>query len=238
MLPSTLWQKELAETFASKRSLAIKLAFPLALAGPVIIASPPPAVTAGAVAFLVLFVGVFGSAVGLAQERREGIWQRVMLTPHSPGRLLAEVVLANAAVDLLQLSPVFAIFLLRFRPSTPWLVAVLVGGVAATLVAGLLGVLLASAVEGSGEVHLYAAVLVFALAGLSGLFFPLRAENAWQVAVARASPFTYLAQALLGAEGGPALFGPLDSALSLGLLSAGLLGVALLAAPRLLRLRD
>lgn len=65
MLPSTLWQKELVKTIANKRSLAVKLAFPLFLAGPVIVAMPPAQITAGAVAIL---------AFSPASSARRWVW--------------------------------------------------------------------------------------------------------------------------------------------------------------------
>jgi len=236
MLPSNLWQVELAKAFANKRSLALKLVFPLFLAGPVIVAAPPAPVTAGVMALLILFIGVFGAAVGLVNERREGIWGRVLISPLSPRRLLVEQVAANAVVDLLQLAPVLFLFVARYRPAALETGALLACAVSALLTANVLGVLLGTVVSGSGEVHLYAAVLVFLLAALSGLFFPLRAGNAWQVILACLSPFTYLGQSLLAAMGEPTLVAPSVGLIAGPALAFLSLALATLVAPRLLGL--
>lgn len=173
--------------------------------------------------------------MGLVNERKEGIWERVLITPLSPRRLLLEQIGADALVDLLQLAPVLTLFLIRYQPAILETVTLLACAVSALLASNVLGALLGIGAGGSGEVHLHAAVIVFLLAALSGFFFPLRAENNWQVFLAYFSPFTYLGQALLVAMRETALVAPQISLMASPTLSLLFLALAMLVAPRLLK---
>lgn len=237
MHSSSIWQKELLENFNNKKSLAIKLLFPLLLAGPVLLSSAPPQAKAGVVSLLVVFIGVFGSGVGLSKDRTDGVLLRIAVTPLSPKRIIVEQILVNSAVELAQISPMLAVLVLQ-RGATWWLIALSVSLLATIFVANTLGVLVASIATSAGQVHLYSALVVFPLLAVSGVFTPVSLANPAQKFLAQLLPFSYFHQSLMVFFGEASYLGQLGVVLWSCVLALAFLTFAFLAAGRLLRLES
>lgn len=206
MRPSTVWRKEVLELTRRRKALAVKLAFPLVLGSPLLLASPPPAVVAGAVTLLAVVIGVFGVGVRIARDRTDGVLPRLAILPLSPGRVFLERWAVAAGLEMAQLVPVLLVLLLRYRPE-PWLAALcLLALLVTVLVANALGVLVAATVSSPAEMHLYAALAMFPLLALAGVFMPLVPGDGWRVAVAGALPFAHLNRLLMEVLGEAALW--------------------------------
>jgi ABC-type multidrug transport system permease subunit len=230
MLPGRFWQKELLEDWKGGRALAIKFLLPLILLSPLAMRRVPAHVRAGGLAVAVLFTGTFGSAVGLVRLRDSQMLERLAVLPVSPAFLVADYILANALFDGLQLLAPLALITALGHPQPVGALWVLACYITALVAANAIGVLVALMAGSSGEVHLYAALTVLAVGGLSGLFMaslpgPLRNVGA-------VLPFWHLSNALIYAWGtSPCL--PV-----LGPLSGGILVcVTLFLCPRLFRFR-
>jgi len=229
MLPSTLLQKELLEDLRGRKALVMKFLLPLVLLSPLLLERVPPHVRAGGMAVAVLFTGAFGSAVGLVQLRDSKMLERLAALPLSPSRLVSEYLLANALFDGVQLLAPLALIAFSGHPRLAALAWPLACYVMALLAANALGVLVALVSGSSGEVHLYAALTVLLVGGLSGVFTP--SMPGLLESLSLLSPFRHLADVLLYAWGqtSPHLLAlPLFSTLAL------LLVIALLA-PRLFK---
>jgi hypothetical protein len=170
MLPSDLFWKELMEDWKGKRSLALKLLLPLIFLIPVSIPSVPVQVKASMLPLAVLFLGVFGSAIGLVKMREGRMLPRLAILPLPPYRLMIQYLAANIAMDSLQLVVLFAATILILGVGGTTLV--IAGGalVLAIVASNSLGALVAVMAGSSGEVHLLAALTVLIVGGASGLF--------------------------------------------------------------------
>ncbi len=228
MLPSALWQEELLEEFKSRRSLATKLLLPLIFVAPLAIASVPSAMKSGGMALAVIFIGIFGSSIGIAGWRDSKMLERLAVLPISPADIVFDYILARSLFVGVQLALPLSLILLvsQFRPvAVLW---ILLCYTAALVSASALGVLVALAARSSGEVHLYAFLTVIAAAGLSGLF-----PGMGPMSLARqVSPFWQLSNALLFSWGASELYMPALAFIS----AAVILLAALHMASRLFRL--
>jgi hypothetical protein len=160
MLPGRLWQKEILANLRDRRALGMKLLLPLALLSPLMLERVPAHVRSGGLAVAVLFVGTFGSAVGLVRLRESRMLERLAVLPQSSARLLGEYMLAGVLFDGFQmLAPLVAVAILGGLATSriPGLIACYL---VALVTANALGVLAALVASSSGEVHLYAALIV------------------------------------------------------------------------------
>jgi hypothetical protein len=170
MKPATVFQLECASATADRRTLIMRLAFPLLLALPFALVRMPAAARAAGLTALIVFVGFFGAAVACVQRRNDGHWERLLVLPIRPARAFLETVLAGALVDALQVLPPVVLVLAvhaRGAPVFAWAAA------AACLPAGLLalnlaGTLLGAALRSNPEVHLLAGLGTGLLLFLSG----------------------------------------------------------------------
>jgi ABC-type multidrug transport system permease subunit len=231
MLPGRFWQKELLEDLKSWRALATKVLLPLILLSPLAIGKVPAHVKAGGLAVAVLFTGTFGSAVGLVRLRESKMLERLAVLPLSPGVLVADYVLANALFDALQLLPPLVVVTWSGRPQPAGVLWVLICYVATLVAANAIGVLVALAAGSSGEVHLYAALVVLVVGGLSGLFTKSMCDPLGQLGLLL--PFRHFSDALLHAWGSEATRFSVLAPLSGGALFC----IALLLSSRLFGLR-
>jgi ABC-2 type transport system permease protein len=197
MLPSNLFLKELLEDFKGRKSLAMKFLLPLVLLGPVVLAPIPVALKAGIFAFMILFLGVFGAAVGMVRMREQKVTDRLAIIPVRSSTLIMQYVIANTVTDVLQLSIPLVLFLAVSTP-TPVAFWIPLIYVLAVLAANLIGALVALAASSSGEVHLYAIIVTLGIAVISGIFFALPGGfNAIGLFI----PFRSFSDALLAGSG-------------------------------------
>ncbi len=229
MRPDTLWQKELIEETKSKRALGIKLLLSFILISPLAIEQVPPHISANGLAVAVIFLGVFGSSVGIVGWRDTKMLERLALLPCPPFRTISDYILANSFLEGLQLVVPF-ILILFSRHVVPtnilWVTAFLL---AALVAANSLGVIVALISKSSGEVHLFAFLAVLLVSGLSGL---LGGTNIWPLsAIGPFWPFWQFSNSLLFAWGLSDLHAPL-----LALITGAMIYFAsLFFAPRLFR---
>jgi hypothetical protein len=229
MLPDTFWKKEIAEDLQNRRALVMKFALPLVLLSPLMLAGVPVSVRAAGLAGAVIFIGVFGSSVGLIKIRENRMLERLAMLPAPPQRFIGEYIFANALLDGMQLAVPVGLFLAVSRSLAGSALVILVCFAAAVVAANALGLLVAIAAGSSGEGHLYAIVTVMAVFLVSGFVTPAGMTSI--AAMGSVLPFGYLYGAMLdvGTVQGllPVVIAPATALL--------LCGVALAVSPRLFR---
>ena len=206
MTPANVFQLELAAAMAGRRTLAARLGLPMLLGLPFTLGGMPAGVKAAGLVMLVLFVSFFGAAVATVRRREDGRLDRLRLLPIPAWLVRLDLLLAGAAVDVLQLAGVFILFMLiNASQVTAAGLLTLAGGLAAVVVLlNLAGMLLASALRNNPEVHLAGALAVGLLAFVSGVF-PVPARLAgWIETIAPWNPVARLSAALRGVAEGAA----------------------------------
>src|SRR5207237_10196701 len=129
-----------------------------------------------------------------------------------------ERVAARALVDVLQLTPLLALIVLRHPEGVGWLPAVLATLSGTLLAVDALGALASSLASSAGEVMLWVMLPLLPSFYLSALFLPASGPMA---VVERAFPFSWLHDSLTGALGGTPTVGAVPG------LAAGLAWLAL-----------
>lgn len=230
MLPNALWQEAIIEECKSRRSLATKLLLPLILVGPLALAWVPPAMRSGGMALAVIFIGIFGSSIGIVGLRDSKMLERLAVLPLHPAVVVSNYIMGRSVFMGIQLALPLALILLvgQSRPiSMISLSLVILCYIAALVSASAVGTVVALIARSSGEVHLYAFLTVIAVAGLSGIF-PGTGLIGF---VMKISPF-WLSNTLLFSWGASELYTPAMALIS----GAIILLAALLLSPRLFRL--
>ena len=199
MLAGTIWQRELVEFAQRRRALIIKLAFPLLIGIP-LVAAAPPFYVAMSLTMLIAIIGTLGAGAVLTRERQSGLTLRYRTLPVTPGRLLIERLSTSALIDLLQLTPVLVLIVLRRPSEFAWWPSLLLSTAAVLLLGNLMGAVASILSDSPGEVMLYVFIPLLPLLYLSGVFTPL--EHPALLAISRLLPFSYLHESLLGALGG------------------------------------
>ncbi len=214
MTVANVFQLEMASTLADRRTLVMRLALPLLLSLPFVLivasdggegapalAMPAQAKVAGLV-MLLLFLTFFGAAVGIVRRRSEGQMERLRLLPLRRWVVMLDLLLAGAAVDLIQAASVLGLYLLvNAHGGLSAASALLVAGLlcAAVMLLNLLGMLLAGVMRSNPEVHLLGALAVGLIAFVSGLLpVPQRVRPMVDVTAAW-NPIAALARALTAA---------------------------------------
>jgi len=200
MRAANVFQLEVGAALAGGRRLVLRFGLPMLLGLPFVLAHMPAGARATGLVMLVLFTSFFGAAVAVVRRRSEGVEERLRLLPIPRGIVLGDQLLASAAVDVLQMGPVLALFVAVNGHAVGWGEAVGAAGLFAVVAVllNLLGMLLAGRMRSNPEVHLTGALAVGVIAFLSGLF-PVSARLAPMVgAVAAWSPVAWLASALKG----------------------------------------
>ncbi len=193
------------------------------------LADVPVSMRAAGLAGAVIFIGVFGSSVGLIRIRESRMLERLAMLPAPPHRFIGEYIFANALLDGVQLLVPVGIFLVVSHALAGSALCILICFAAAVVAANALGLLVAIAAGSSGEGHLYAIVTVMAVFIVSGFVTP--AGMAFLAGIGSALPFGYLYGAMLGAGTAP---DPLTVILA-PLTALILCGIALAVSPRLFR---
>lgn len=165
-----IWRMEWKIALRRRRLFVLNMGIPLFLVGPLVVARAPVFHAAAAVAVLFVLFGTFGSAIPLLREGEEGILRRLLLTGVPEARLLAERVLAHAALDLVQLTPSLVLLLWGWgAEGSIWLHSVPI--LALTLLAAnLAGVWVAALARSVAEGALFAALAALFLLHGSGVF--------------------------------------------------------------------
>ncbi len=196
MLPGRFWQKELLEEWKSKNGLFFRFFVPFLVLVPLAAAPVPLSARATGIVMGILFVGVFGSAIGLARIRENGTLERLLVLPVPTSGLLSEYILANSVADVLQLSVPFAIIVFSGNPDPYRALVLPISFVSAIVAANAIGTLIPVFSGSSAEVHLVSFVAVLAAIAVSTPLFPALYE------IGQYLPFGSLAAGLAAAWGG------------------------------------
>jgi ABC-2 type transport system permease protein len=212
MWPNNVWQMEILEEIKSTRSLSIKFLLSFILLSPLAISWVPAQIKSDSLTMAVIFLGVFGSSVGLVRWRDTKMLERLAMLPGSPSAILSDYILACSLIEGLQLAVPSALILITNNPEPIHILWIIVCFLAALVSANSIGVIVAILAKSSGEVHLYAFLAVILVAGLSGLFSgstqgsPFLIEPIW--------PFWQLSNSLLFAWGASKQHMPLSAPIS------------------------
>ena len=235
-MPGGMFLREVLVAATRPRALFLKMAFPLVLTIPLVIAHAPTFWAGMLLTVLCAMVGAVGAGMTAARARDSGLLTRLTLTPTAPWRVISAWVGSSSAVDFVQLLPALLVVVI-LAPTTPVTSFTLLLAVGAVLVvANSLGFAISALGGGPGEVLLDTVVLLAPLLFLGGLFTGVPASG-WRATAASVDPFAYAHAAFIAALGGSPSFGT-GAVVAAALLSAaaGLVLVAL-AAPLVLRRR-
>lgn len=200
MRADSLFWIELIEDTRKRRSLALKFILPVILVLPFTLDQVSSTVRHSGLPLIVLFLGILGSSVGLSNLKDRGLLERLSTLPVSHTRMVRDYLLANSVMDALQVVAPSMILLVAFELDAETIALTGIGVALCIIFANGFGVLMAAAAGSSGEVHLYSAVCVLGIAGLSGLFFA-HGTGAMDI-VAAGLPFGLLKDGLAGSSFG------------------------------------
>ncbi len=193
--PDSMFWVELIEDLRKRRALVLKFALPIVLVLPFTLDSISFSVRLAGLPLIALFLGVLGSSVGLSNLREHGILERLSALPVPRAKMVGGYLAANVTMDALQIALPAAILGSAFAIPMGSAALVAIALLLCLVLANAVGVLMATVAGGSGEVHLYSAVCVLGLAGVSGLFFT---AGGTMEAIAGALPFRLLKDGLAG----------------------------------------
>ena len=180
MKPANLFQMETASLLTSKWTLCIKLAFPLLLGLPFVLVEMPLKARLAGLMILLVMVAFFGSSVSFVRRQREGRLGRLRVMPLSMGRIMADLLLAGAVVDLVQMGSVVSLFLFVHGNAVTPEGAVTTAGLlaAALLLLNAMGMALGYAVNENSEIHLAGGLASGAVIFISGILpFPAHIQK-------------------------------------------------------------
>jgi len=198
MMAHNLFWIELIEDTRRRRSLLLKFAIPIILVLPFTLGQVSSAVRFSGLPLIVLFLGVLGSSVGLSGLKDRGLLERLSALPVSRRRMVGDYLMANVFMDALQMTVPALVLGISFRLDAGAVSLTILGLALCLLFANGVGVLMALAAGGSGEVHLYSAICVLGVAGMSGLFFG-HASGSMDM-IASSLPFALLKDGLGGSS--------------------------------------
>ena len=172
MRTGNIFQLEVASAAAGGRTLLLRLALPLLLALPFVLAEMPPRAQIGGLVMLTLFISFFGSAVAVGRRRTDGLRMRICVLPLPVWLVVLDFVLAGTLVDLWQMAGVVILFAAVNAAASGLgnLAQVVACLLIVLVVLNLLGMLLAAAMKNNAEVHLTGALAVGIIAFVSGVF--------------------------------------------------------------------
>ncbi|MFB3764582.1 MAG: ABC transporter permease [Methanotrichaceae archaeon] len=230
MLPNALWQEEIIEECKSRRSLATKLLLALVLVGPLALVSVPAAMRSGGMALAVIFIGIFGSSIGIVGLRESKMLERLAVLPLHPAAVISNYILGRSIFTGIQLALPLALILFAGQVRSISMISIswiILCYIAALISASAIGTIVAIIARSSGEVHLYAFLAVIATAIISGILPGIDSV----ISSREISPFWQLSNALLFSWGISDLYMP-----ALALVSGAVIPLAaLLLSPRLFR---
>ena len=198
MNPSNVFQLEIAMALAGRRTFAMRVGLAFALGLPFALLSIPLRAKAAGLVVLAVFISFFGTAVAAVRRRESGQSARLRLLPLPRWLVAADHVLSDSVIDVLQITPVLALFAVVNGRQTgaPGVVCAL-GILLVTIVTmNVLGAALAAVMKSNPEVHLFAALGVGIIAFVSGLVPTPARARALVNAASGFSPPAWLARAL------------------------------------------
>ena len=169
---------------------------PLLLLAPVATsqaAAPHRAVVFGV---FIVFFGAFGSAIPAIRDARDGWLDEVFRAGYAPARWLLERTLAEATLDMVQISPSL-LFLLWSRGEPGAAIPVFLSAVVTLWFANLIGPLVAAWVRSLAEAALVSSALSLLLLHFAGFFRP--PAPGWSQTLAVWNPYAPLRTALRAA---------------------------------------
>lgn len=172
MMPSNVFEVELASSFATRRAIVLRLGLPLLLGLPFVLFEMPAEAKAAGITMLLLFLTFLGASVGHARREREGRLAALRLLPVPRWLGWSDLLLAGSVTDLCQMTPVIGLIVvmegrgLGIGPAMGLAVPL----VTTVLVLNALGMLLATCFAENAEIHLLGALGTSFLAFLSGVF--------------------------------------------------------------------
>jgi ABC-2 family transporter len=208
-LPSRIWQRELVEFAQRRRTLTVKLAYPLVLGIPLLFSRVSAFDAAMALTMLVGLTSALGTGAVLSRERASGLALRYRLLPIWPGALLVERLGVYAAIDVIQFAPLLVLLGLRHPEAAAYWPALVVTLAGSVLAGNLLGAAASTLSRAPAEVMLYTIIALLPCFYLSGIFVSLRQPV--MLVVSRFLPFSYLHEALLGSLGAGAGLAPWEA---------------------------
>lgn len=161
----------------------------------------------GMLGLALLWLGVFGVAPPLVQQREQQVLRRIGVTPVSRATFLGAQLAWRLTTGLIQAAVLIAYGVVAYHMAIVSPLLTLAAAVlgAATLVA--IGLLLASLARTNESVVALGQLVQFPMMFLSGILFPLAMLPSFLQPVARAMPLTYLGDALRQTMlGAPPLF--------------------------------
>ena len=99
MKPANVFQVEVKTTLLNRHGLLMKVGFALLIGIPLVFIS-------------ILFVSFFGAAIGIVRRRKDGHLGHLRILPIPLWVTYVDMVLAGAVVDMVQLMPMIALYLL------------------------------------------------------------------------------------------------------------------------------
>lgn len=227
------WRLEWRTAAARRRLLALNVAIPLLLVGPVALAGAPPHHAAAVYAVLFVLFGTFGSAIPLVRDAEAGLVGRLHLAGQPGPALLLGRAAAGTAVDAFELAPALALALAAAGAAPGEAGSAAAALFVALATANLLGVWVAAAARSLAETALFAAVTGLLLLHGAGVF-RTPAPGSVGARIEAVLPFRVLHEALLAAAGGSGAPGAGAWAAALATLVV-FVAVTAAAAPRLAR---
>ena len=234
--PDTYWKKDVALFFSRRFALFLKMLYPIAIIVPVAASGMPAKYAAAVIGIVAVMAGTFGAGESLTIDLNDGILARVALTPLSPYRIVFEVLVVNAVLDLVQLTPALLVVYLLHPVSFVWVLAATLAVFATLVTANSIGIFIANFTSSPADVLLYATAILFPLIYVSG-FFRNQHPTGILETLRGLVPFAYTNDALKTVFGLSTGTTPLEVLLYPTLICAVLAFAVCLTAPRLLSQR-
>jgi hypothetical protein len=172
MRPDAFWKIELMENISMKKSFILKFLIPLVLVVPLLIDSIPVPVRAGGFTLALAFIGIFGTAVGVARLRENHQTDRLALLPVDPWKMLVGYIGMNSMLDAFQFLVPLLIFALPWRLSFSSMFIIGICYLSVIVASNTIGMFTAAVARSSGEGHLVSILVILMIIGVSGLFIP------------------------------------------------------------------
>lgn len=149
--------------------------------------------------FFVTFTLLFGVNM-ILEERRMGIWDRVIVSPVGKGSMFGGHFLYTFLTGMAQLLVVFTVFRLAFGVGTGpnWPVALLVAVVYCAAITAL-GMLLAGLVNNAQQMNVVIPIVAVSMAMIGGAYWPIEiVSNRIMLALSQALPMRHAMDAFKG----------------------------------------
>ena len=196
-----VWRLEWRLALRRRRLLLLNTAIPVLLVLPLAAGGAPAYHSSAAYAVLFVLFGTFGSAIPLLRDGESGPLRRMILRGIPERALLAERILAAAALDTLEILPALLLISWLGAAGGPAVAALLASVPPALLAANLVGCWVAALARSIAEGALLAALASLFLLHGSGVF-RTPAQGSWEARLETLLPFTPFHEALFAVAGG------------------------------------